>query len=208
MKAFTLASFMGILAFASANAQEFSHFTVDVGGGFTEPVRSTSNYYNLGWNVEGGVGVNFFSWLGLKVDVGYHDLSMSGVTAAALGGTNGYDKIFTATLDPIVYLTPHRPYHIYVTGGAGYFDAFTEYTRPLGTATTPSIPVVGPINFGTNSAVSGYTNQQLGTDIGAGVSFGAPHTHGQFFMEAKWDHMFLPGSTSLDFIPVTFGFRW
>ena len=42
--------------------------------------------------------------------------------------------------------------------------------------------------------------------IGAGVAFGALG-HGKFFAEARYNHIYMTQS-HVDYIPVTFGFRW
>jgi hypothetical protein len=42
--------------------------------------------------------------------------------------------------------------------------------------------------------------------VGGGVAFGA-FGHGKFFAEAKWDHVFMTNS-HIDYLPVSFGFRW
>jgi hypothetical protein len=43
-------------------------------------------------------------------------------------------------------------------------------------------------------------------DWGAGVAFGTK-SHGKIFAEAKWDRVFI-GNSHMDYLPVTFGFRW
>jgi hypothetical protein len=71
MKRFALVSCIGALAFGNVNAQEFSKFSADIGAGFTTPVRTAGHNLDLGWNVVGGVGYNFSSRLGAKVNLGF-----------------------------------------------------------------------------------------------------------------------------------------
>lgn len=208
MKTIALASCIGILAFASANAQELSHMTADIGGGFVETAGATGNYLNMGWNVSGGVGYKYSRYLGVNLDLGFNSLGVNGPTLATAGVAGGNIHVFTATIDPVVHLTPHKRYDLYVTGGGGLFHMDQQFNTPGSALPTGSLPVFGiaPGSFGANQVTSSYVVNRPGFDIGAGVAFGA-FGHGKFYAEAKWDHMFLAGS-HLDFIPVTFGYRW
>jgi hypothetical protein len=50
----------GLIAGQLVSAQEFSRFSFDVGGGFTQPVGNTGRHLDEGWNVRGGAGINFW----------------------------------------------------------------------------------------------------------------------------------------------------
>jgi hypothetical protein len=78
-----------LLAFASANAQEFSKFTFDFGGGYTAPAGATCNYLGWGWNIEGGAGFNFSPYIGAKVNLGYDSMSVNSASVAPLAFREG-----------------------------------------------------------------------------------------------------------------------
>jgi hypothetical protein len=209
MKKFLIASSVGLLAAGFLSAQEFPRFTVDFGAGFTTPVGSTGSQLNTGWNIRGGAGMNFTSWLGAKINLGFDDLGISNGTLASLGVPGGSVHVFSATLDPVVHLTPHSHFDFYVTGGGGLFHWYQQFTAP----TTAIVGVYNPFFGFYNAAVpatqilSSYSVNRPGTDIGAGVAFGSVRGHGKFFAEARYDHIYIAHSRA-DYIPVTFGFRW
>jgi hypothetical protein len=209
MKNFLIASSLGLLVTGFLGAQEVPRFTFNIGAGFTTPVGSTGSQLDTGWNVRGGAGVNFNSHLGANINLGFDDLSISSGTLASFGVPGGSVHVFSATLDPIVHLTPHHRVDFYVTGGGGEFHWYQQFTSP----TTAIVGAYNPFFGFYNAAVpatqilSSYSVNKPGFDIGAGVAFGAPGGHGKFFAEARYDHIFMTNS-HVDYIPVTFGFRW
>ncbi len=149
MRSFAIASFIGILTFLSASAQETPHFTFDVGGGFTTPPGSTGRQLDTGWNVGAGFGFNFSSVLGAKVDLGFSSMGINSNTLANIGVPGGDVRIFSATLDPVVHLTPHHHVDLYLTGGGGLFHIYQEFTQPTVAVTDVFNPFFGlyPVAF-------------------------------------------------------------
>jgi len=191
-----------------ASAQETPKFTADLGAGFTTPVGTAGRNLDLGWGVHGGVGYNFSSRIGAKLNLGFDDMGINSTTLNTIGTPGGDIHIFQATIDPVVHLAPKGRFDFYVTGGGGVFHRYQEFTQPTVVTGTMFNPFFGfyPVAFGANQVLSSYTVTKPGFDVGAGVAVGAIG-HAKFFAEAKWDHMFLNGGHT-DFIPVTFGFRW
>jgi hypothetical protein len=189
MKRFAFASCIGILAFASASAQEFSRYTFDIGGGYTMPVGHAGNTLDPGWNVRGGVGYNFTPHFGAMLNLGYDSLGTSSVDLSKEGATNGGESVFHATIDPVARFRPTGRLGLYLTAGGGLFHRTREVDFP----TPPNVL---------------YTVNKPGFDVGGGLEYGA-FGHSRFFTEAKWEHLFASyGSRYLDIIPVSFGFRW
>jgi hypothetical protein len=208
MRSFVFASCIGILAFAVANAQETPKFTFDIGGGFTNTAGNTGRQLDNGWNIEAGAGYNFSSWLGTKLDLSYSSTGINHDTLVNLGEPGGDVHIFSATIDPVVHLTPKHHFDLYVTGGGGLFHVYQEFTQPTVAVTNVFNPFFGiyPVAFGATQVLSSYSVNKPGFNAGAGISFGA-WGHGKIFAEAKWDHVFLNNS-HIDYIPVSFGCRW
>ncbi len=193
--------FLGIFLIASSGAQEVSPFTFSIGGGFTQPVGNTGGHLNEGWNVEGGAGMNFGPYVGVMVDLGYNSFGLNTLTATNAGATGGNLHVFSATLDPIVHLTPHSRFDLYVTGGGGIFHRTQEFNQ-LGVTTAAGIDPF----FGIGPATSSYSVNKPGIDVGAGIAFGTKW-HGKFFAEAKYDRIYT-NYRHTDYLPVSFGFRW
>jgi|SRR6185312_17013451 len=208
MKTLALACGVGLLALTAVNAQEFNKFSFDFGGGFTQGVGNTGRYLDDGWNVHGGFGINFSSYLGAKLNLGADMMDINTPTLNAIGVPGGNVRIFHATIDPVVHLMPHHRVDVYVTGGGGLFHRYQEFTAPTIVTTTAFLPFFGfyPVAIGANQILASYSVNKPGFDVGAGIEFGGIK-HGKLFAEARYDHMFLNNGHT-DFLPVTFGFRW
>ncbi|HWF08751.1 MAG TPA: outer membrane beta-barrel protein [Bryobacteraceae bacterium] len=208
MKSFVLACGAGLLTLASMSAQEFNKFTFDFGAGFTTGVGNTGRFLDEGWNIHGGFGYNFSPYAGAMLNVGADSLDINDATLGNIGVPGGDVRIFHATIDPILHLTPKRRVDFYVTGGGGLFHRFQEFTAPTVVTTTAFVPFFGlyPVSFGANQVLASYSVNKPGYDVGAGLEFGGLK-RGKFYAEARYDHMFLNNGHT-DFVPVTFGFRW
>jgi Outer membrane protein beta-barrel domain len=204
----TITFICGLLFSTVLSAQEFPRFSFDVGGGFTQTVGNTGRELDNGWNINGGAGFNFNSRLGANVNVGFNDLGITSTTANNLGFPGGDVHIFSATLDPIVHLTPHSRFDVYVTGGGGMFRTTQQFNAPAPGAVTGFNPFFGffQSQVPTNQVVSSYTVIKPGIDAGAGIAFGTKW-HGKIFAEARYNRIFMDYG-HYDYVPVSFGFRF
>ena len=197
-----------ILASTVGFSQEGSRFSFSGGGGFTQPVGNAGRNLDLGWNVRGGLGYKFSDYVGANLNVGYDSMGINSTTLSNLGVPGGDVHILSATVDPIVHLNPHGHVDFYLTGGGGLFHWYQQFTQPTVAVVPAFNPFFGFFNTAVpaNQVLSSYSVNKPGIDIGAGLAFGAIG-HGKFFAEARYDHIFMTGS-HVDYIPVTFGFRW
>src|SRR5580692_9686002 len=108
MNKLILSACVSVLAVGAASAQEFSRFVFDVGAGFTSPVGNTGRYTDEGWNVGAGFGMNFSPYVGAMINLDYNTMGINSTTLASFGAPGGGLHVFSATLDPIVHLTPKR----------------------------------------------------------------------------------------------------
>ncbi len=212
MKNFALISGFCLLMVGSLEAQnsELQRFSFDIGGGFTQPVGNTGRHLDEGWNVQGGFGYNFSQYFGVMADLGYNSFGINGATLSNVGFPDGDIHVFSATLDPIVHLTPRRHFDIYVSGGGGVFHRTQEFTQPSTATLTAFDPFFGgffPVTVPTTEILSSYSVNKPGVDIGAGIAFGTKW-RGKFFAEARYNRIFMGNDRHTDYIPVTFGFRW
>ena len=199
----------GLLAGQVMSAQEFSRFSFDVGGGFTQPVGNTGRHLDEGWNVRGGAGVNFSQYVGAMVQVDYNRFGINGTTLNAAGFPGGDVSVFSATLDPIVHLTPRGHFDMYIIGGGGLYHRTQQFTQPGIAAVTGFDPFFGfyQTAIPTTQVVSSYTVNKPGVNGGAGIAFGTKW-HGKIFAEARYHRIFMGNGSHTDYIPVSFGFRW
>lgn len=203
-------SFLGVLVAGTLSAQqETSHFSVNLGGGFTEAVGHTGRQLDQGWNINGGVGYRFSQYFGTMLDLGYNEMGINSTTLSSIGFPGGDVHVFSATIDPVVHLTPHGHFDIYVIGGGGLYRQTQEFTQPTVEALTGFDPFFGFYTFGVpaTQVLSSYTVNKPGVNIGAGFAFGSKW-HGKFYAEARYNRIFFGNDRHMDYIPVSFGFRW
>ena len=208
MKSFTFACF-GLIFASVASAQEVPRFAFNIGGGFTQPVGNTERHLNTGWNVQAGAGFNFSQWVGLMVQADYNRFGINGATLNAVGFPDGDLNVFSATLDPIVHLTPRSHFDVYLIGGAGLYHRTQEFTQPTLTTFTQFDPFFGFYRavIPTTQVLSSYTVNKPGVNGGLGIALGTKW-HGKFFAEARYNRIFMGYRPDTEYVPVTFGFRW
>jgi hypothetical protein len=190
------------------SAQEHHLLIVDVGAGFTEPVGNTGTHLDTGWNIRGGVGINFSQYIGALLQLDYNSLGINSTTLSKVGFPGGNVNVFSATIDPIVHLTPRGHFDVYLIGGGGLYHRTQQFTQP-GVATVVGFdPFFGFYQFGvpTTQILASYSVNKPGVNGGAGIAFGSKWG-GKFFAEARYHRIFTSDSHT-DYVPVSFGFRW
>jgi hypothetical protein len=198
-----------VLLGTPVSAQETTRFTFGVGGGFTQPVGNTSRHLDAGWNIDAGAGFNFNRWAGAMVDVGYNRFDINSATLSNAGFPGGNIQVFSATLNPIVHLNPGHHYDVYLTGGGGLFRMTQQFTQPSVASVLGFDPFFGFYNVAvpTTEILSSYSINKPGVDGGAGIAFGTKW-RGKFFAEARYNRIFTGNDRHIDYVPVSFGFRW
>ncbi|MBV9770506.1 MAG: outer membrane beta-barrel protein [Bryobacterales bacterium] len=206
MNKFAFAGFCGLLCMGTLSAQEVSHFSFDIGGGFTQPVGNSGRYLNDGWNVQAGVGYNFSNYVGAMLQTDFNSMGLNGNTLGNIGYGGANVNIFSATIDPIVHLTPKSHFDLYAIGGGGLYHLYDNFSGAPGSGFVSSFnggsfPLVIP------GVGSTYSVNKPGWNGGMGVAVGTKW-HGKIFAEARYTHVFLSNGMHADYVPVTFGFRW
>lgn len=200
---------LALASVAGLCAQESSHFSYQFGGGFTQPVGNTGRHLDNGWNISGGAGFNFNSYVGAMVNLNYNSMGINAATLSNVGAPGGDISVFSATLDPIVHLTPRGHFDLYLTGGGGLFHRNQEFTQPGVASVVGFDPFFGfyPAAVPVTQVLASYSVNKPGIDAGAGIAFGTKW-HGKIYAEARYDRIFMGNNNHTDYIPVTFGFRW
>src|SRR5258708_28691645 len=129
-KKFVFGSCFGLLLVNSLTAQEVQRFSFGVGAGFTNPAGPTGRELDSGWNIRGGAGFNFSSYLGAMVQLDYNAFGINGTTLNNLGFPGGDLHVFSATLNPIVHLNPRRRFNPYIIGCVVFYPRHQESTQP------------------------------------------------------------------------------
>ena len=118
--------------------------------------------------------MNFSHWVGFMVDANYNQMGINSATLSGIGFPGGNTNVFSATLDPIIHLTPRSHFDLYVIGGGGYYRREIEFTAPTIVGFTGYNPFFGFYSAAvpTNAVVSSYSVNKPGVDIGAGIALG------------------------------------
>ncbi len=177
---------------------------------FTQPVGNTGRHLDEGLNVQGGFGYNLSQYFGAMVDLGYNSFGINSGTLNNLGFPGGDIRVFSATPDPIVHLTPRSHFDLYVSGGGGVYYRNQEFTQPSTATLTAFDPFFGaffPVTVPATEILSSYSVNKPRVDFGAGIAFGTK-SRGKFFAEARYNRIFMGNDRHTDYIPVAFGFRW
>lgn len=208
MKLLTTAMCVGALTLGGLSAQETSHFAFNVGAGLTTPLGNAGRNLDYGWDIRGGAGFNFNQWVGALVDLNYTQMGINSTTLQNIGVPGGGFHIFSATLDPIVHLTPRSSVDVYLTGGGGIYHQYQNLTAPSTGIVSGYNPFFGFYSAAvpTTQVLASSSVNKPGIDGGIGIAFGSKW-HGKFFAEAKFNRIFLQNYHT-DYMPVTFGFRW
>jgi hypothetical protein len=208
MKNLALIGLLGGAVAGALQAQEVPRFTFGAGAGFTEPQRSFGRYTDVGWNVGGGAGINFNSWVSALLDVNFNSMGINSATLANFGAPGGTVQVWSFTVDPQVHVMRTHGVDIYITGGGGLYRrqdqlttpaaGFAPYFGPFGGFF--NVPVIG------NEVLASYSVNKPGADLGAGISFGSKW-RAKFYAEARYNRIFTNYGVT-DYIPVTFGVRF
>ncbi|MDP9115513.1 MAG: porin family protein, partial [Acidobacteriota bacterium] len=143
MRFFIFATGVSLVLGGLVNAQETQRFSFDIGAGFTEPVGNTGRNLDIGWNAGVGAGANFSRYVGVMIDANYNQLGINRTTLNSLNFPGGDVGIFSATLDPIVHVTPHGRFDLYLIGGGGMYRQNQEFTAPTIAGVTGFNPFFG-----------------------------------------------------------------
>ena len=195
---------------ATLSAQETSKATFQIGTGFVQGVGRTGSNLDAGWNLSAGAGVNFGQWAGLMLNLNYDSMGINSSTLNNIGVPGGNVNVFSATIDPVVHVTPHNSHvDIYLTGGGGLYHRYQDFTAPGVARVYGFNPWFGfyPAAVPATTILSSYSVNKPGFDVGMGVALGTKW-HGKFYAEARYNRMFMGPSYHMDYLPVTFGFRW
>jgi len=202
-------SLLGVLG-AAAVAQEMPRATFNIGGGFTNPMQSTRDKLDTGWNISAGAGVNLHPNFAVMAQFNYNAFDVNTATLNSIGFPNGTVRIPSATLNGVIHTSPRGPVDLYFIGGGGLYHWHQEFTVPSVTTFTGFDPYFGvfyPVAVPVNQVVSSYSINKPGWNGGAGLSFGT-RWHTKVYAEARFHRIILGADRYADMLPVTFGLRW
>jgi hypothetical protein len=186
-----------------------NHLAFEAGAGFNAPIGNDTPYITWGGNFTAGGGLNFNKRFSLLGEFQFMDNKLPGAFIAAGGGQGGNAHIIALTADPVIDLLPSHVNSVYLTGGFGYYHKSTNFT------VEECCDFYGyPVNVTADS----FTSNQMGTNIGLGISHRLGGVYGdgkmKLFAEARYTYIHTPAITQTDglgtteLLPVTLGLRF
>ena len=200
---------LALLAAVAPCAAQNHKWTVDVGGGVTNPVGNAGSRVNTGWNFTAGGGYNFRPSVGLIGEFTYNSLGMNRRTLETLQFPDGDMHVWAFTANPTLRLNPSGRVGAYVIGGGGVYHRLVEFTRPTVALIEGFDPFFGffyPVLVPAEQVLRSYSTTKGGLNIGGGTTVRLGSTGAKFYAEGRYHYMFTKVGTA--FVPVTFGIRW
>lgn len=190
-----LALLSSIPAFAQWHHFGEARATGFFGVGATAPLNPEARQLDTGWGFTGGIGVTK-PYVGLMLDFTFADFGLNRTALRQAGATDGGQKFWAITVDPVLHVNQRGPVDFYLTGGGGLYGRVTTLRAPSG--------FTGPFSSA-DEVVGSFTTYKPGVDGGAGFAFNLGYTNRvKIFVEARYHHMFTAG-TGASFVPVTVG---
>jgi len=204
---------LGFILFAAEAPSLFSQsrLAFSVGGGTSIPIKETGRRFNSGFNLNLGLGIQPVRRFGLMSEFGYNNIGVNRAALDRIGVPNGRGRVYSATLNPMVHLTPDRSVDVYMVAGGGFYRRTIEFTEPsfgIATAYDPFYGAFYPVGVQTTTVLGSFTQNKGGINGGMGLAFKrGSEGRSAIFAESRYHHIFTtPIRTVL--LPVTVGFRW
>ena len=196
----------------------FGHF----GGGWIEPQSRTSDAFDSDFTLRGGA----MFWpanspVGLNIDFAWSELDLSSEAISRLNDYVGMNPDTTGSIDDgdmrnlqltfnAVWGPGDSSQGVYLTGGVGYYHLETTLTE-AGLVYYP--PYCDPWfwwcypgGIGPGNIIRGHdTSSEIGYNVGIGYTFDVGVN--QMFIEASY-HSISTELSDIEYVPITFGFRW
>jgi hypothetical protein len=121
----------------------------------------------------------------------FNSFGINSTTLSNVGFPGGNVNVFSATIDPIVHLTPRGHFDFYLIGGGGLYRRTQQFTQP-GVATVIDFdPFFGFYQYGipTTQILASYSVNKPGVNGGAGIAFGS-----------KWGGKFFAGRATIAYL--------
>jgi hypothetical protein len=218
------------------NADGSDKYTFYVGAGFTVPVGGAANYLTPSYSIQVGAGRNFNRKLGLMTEFDWDNFGIQGSTlnkqyglynslGAGLPSLDGYNHVWSFSLDPTYTFWQNEKHGAYVIGGVGFYHKITTFTTPA--LAGACSPFYGCFTFQANQPIDSYTSNAPGLNVGLGYTYRPSHyNRTQFYAEARYVYTFnsqraydvsatssyfnaFPqNSSQTSYIPIKFGVRF
>lgn len=195
------------------------HF--NIGGGPTFIMGDLGERFEMGWGPALGITFDVNERVGVQFEYAYRWFGIPDETDIIAGRFSANHQTHELSFNMVANLTqPDSPVRFYVAAGPGMYNRKVEITEYVGNGVIcdPYYYICG--TYPVEAVVGSRGGWDFGFNIGAGIGFGLGD-EGEFFIESKYHHVFGPeiaaerpaagqsgGSTTGQYMPLTFGFRF
>lgn len=201
----TYAGVVCLLISAAANAQEFSKYTFEGGGGVSLPSGTAADRFNTGWNLLFGGGYRFTRHISGLLEYQVNRFSLTNAVLQNANQPDGFNTYWGFTLNPQYDFHPGGRLDGYVTGGYGIYHrrlAFTDPSQAVGYCDYYS----GYCSNSGAPVIADFTNFKAGYNTGGGVTYRLGDTGLKFFTDVRFNRFIARNSN--DWVNLTFGIRF
>ncbi|MFZ0395220.1 MAG: hypothetical protein WCF17_19580 [Terracidiphilus sp.] len=200
-----------------------SRIAIEAGGGFDAPISNTSNYANLGWDMNVGGGMRFGHGLAALIEYQFIEDGLPSAIVTEAGSQSGNIHLWGFSVDPVYDIWPKAANGVYVTGGAGFYRKVTNFQD----AVQQQFCEYFYCGVGyTNQTIGHFSSNQAGMNVGGGFRHKFTGMYGdgrmEVFAEARFVDVFTPavinqspnglGNTTIGagtrLLPINFGLRF
>ena len=201
--------FIILCSLTLVQAQEYSKWNFNVGGGIGFPQGDLSSFVNHGGNFVVGGGYNFTKHLGVDAEFMWHDLPINSATKQALNTPGASARQYSVTFNPILKFPLGTKFGAYVIGGGGWYHRSGETTTPGAAVVCDPYwswwfgCTIGTVNFVTGSRSA----NSFGENIGGGFTYRIGESSAKIYTEVRYHHAGY-NRVATNLLPLTFGIRW
>jgi hypothetical protein len=191
-------------------AQEYRHFTFNVGGGFTSIAGDEAGKLDHGGNFQAGAGFNLNQYVGILGTFTFNQLGLTRSALNTLQQPDGNGRVYSFTVDPTFRFPLFGGARGYLLAGGGWMRRTIQFTQPTIAQITVFDPwwgYFGPALVPANQILGSVTSDSGAVDVGGGIDVPLPRTSAKVYLEARYMHGFTSRSET-SVVPLTVGLRW
>ncbi len=197
-------------------------FTWNVGGGADFPLSDAGNKLNTGGNFGFGITYNITDLFGIQFEPMYNYMSAKDDAITNATGLDANLQVWQFDFNLVLRTKPDKNVGAYLIFGGGFYNVkgeITALTLQGGTICDPFWGICYPVAVPVDEVLGSRSVTKGGIDVGGGITFRVGE-HSRFYIETRYHYVWLgnlgpsatpyssTNSVNLQYLPLTFGFRF
>ena len=198
--------------------------TWNVGGGADFPLSDAGNKLNTGGNFGLGITYNITDFLGIQFEPMYNYMSAKDNAITNVTGLGANLQVWQFDFNLVLRTKPHKKVGAYIIFGGGFYKVKGEITAATltgGTVCDPYWGICYPVAVPVEQVLGSRSATKGGLDVGGGITIRVGE-HSRFYIETVYQYVRFGSlgasatpytsssatSVNLQYLPLTFGFRF